>query len=253
MARKKRTKKTETGMEKFVFPPIPKPVEYKGRFSREGRSLIVVLDAGHGGFDTGAVADYKGTRIMEKDLTRAIVSYITKHIADDPNIAWFLTRKGDEFVGLSARTKELDRIKADLFLSIHINAAPLDRKGEAQGMEAYIARMDDEVSYSIAEELLTALAEGTSLLLREEPIKANDNLRVLHNSIRVLDNSRQSYSRLRPLQRGNKRLGTPGVLLEIGFIDSEDLDYLLCEGNLELIGQIIAERLKDLAGRMKGV
>ncbi len=80
----------------------------------------VVIDAGHGGKDPGAV----GKLSKEKDLTLAIALKTGKLIQDNfPSVNVIYTRKTDEFVELYRRAEIANRANADLFISIHVNAS----------------------------------------------------------------------------------------------------------------------------------
>ena len=80
---------------------------------------IVVIDAGHGGKDGGAV----GSKSLEKDIALSIAlktgKYIEKNIKD---VKIIYTRKTDVFIELHERAKIANRAKADLFISIHVDA-----------------------------------------------------------------------------------------------------------------------------------
>lgn len=90
----------------------------------------IVIDAGHGGEDPGAV--YKNVR--EKDIVLKAAKKIAAKLARrDYNI--IMTRTDDEFIPLKDRTKIADSARADLFVSIHCNAAP--RKRDMNGAETY--------------------------------------------------------------------------------------------------------------------
>ena len=79
----------------------------------------VVIDAGHGGKDPGAV----GKHVKEKDITLALAlktgALIQEHI---PGVTVIYTRKTDEFVELHKRAEIANKSGADLFISIHVNA-----------------------------------------------------------------------------------------------------------------------------------
>ena len=86
----------------------------------DGRKIVVVIDAGHGGEDPGAIGNY-GTH--EKDVVLQIARELHKEINRQPGYEAVLTRTGDYFLKLRTR-RELARrkYKADLFLSIHADA-----------------------------------------------------------------------------------------------------------------------------------
>ncbi|MDY7002070.1 MAG: N-acetylmuramoyl-L-alanine amidase, partial [Thermodesulfobacteriota bacterium] len=103
--------------------------------AREGlgyRVKRVVLDPGHGGFDPGAVGLNK---LQEKNVTLELVKRTAGILGQTaPNIKIFLTRTGDYYVPLSARTATANQYHADLFVSFHINA---NENRKARGSETY--------------------------------------------------------------------------------------------------------------------
>lgn len=91
----------------------------------------VVIDAGHGGFDPGAVG--KGG-LKEKDVALDIALALEKILDRERKITSHLTRTGDYYMALSDRTACANQFRADLFISIHINAA---ENRAAKGSETY--------------------------------------------------------------------------------------------------------------------
>ncbi len=90
----------------------------------------VVIDAGHGGFDSGAIGK---NGLKEKDVNLDIALKLHKKLKAS-QIKSFLTRTGDYYVPLSARTVTANQYKADLFVSIHINA---NKNPKPHGTETY--------------------------------------------------------------------------------------------------------------------
>ncbi len=82
---------------------------------------VIVVDAGHGGKDPGAIG-YGGVR--EKDINLAIALKVAEYLRRDGRFKVVLTRKGDYFVELYRRAEIALRNRADLFISIHSDAAP---------------------------------------------------------------------------------------------------------------------------------
>lgn len=98
----------------------------------EKKFLKIVLDPGHGGDDPGAIGK-RGLR--EKDVTLAVSKHVKEYIEKAmPGVQVFLTRDHDKTLSLPSRTEFANRMQADLFISIHVNAS-LNR--EAQGVETY--------------------------------------------------------------------------------------------------------------------
>ena len=86
------------------------------------RIRTVVIDPGHGGKDPGAVS--KDRKTYEKNITLDIATKLSARIKEEyPDIKVVLTRSGDSFPELQQRAKIANNANADLFISIHINAA----------------------------------------------------------------------------------------------------------------------------------
>lgn len=90
----------------------------------------IVIDPGHGGTDSGALGINK---IKEKDVALAVSKYLHKFLKKD-GFEVYLTRLGDETVSLDDRTFYANSRKADLFVSIHANAA---HNKDAHGIETF--------------------------------------------------------------------------------------------------------------------
>jgi N-acetylmuramoyl-L-alanine amidase len=115
---------------KVEAPPLPvvkldpnKPEKAKAperkATPKTERLIIVAVDAGHGGEDSGA-RGRKGTK--EKDVTLAIARRLKARIDQEPNMRAVLVRDGDYFVPLADRVTKSRRVRADLFVSIHADA-----------------------------------------------------------------------------------------------------------------------------------
>ena len=125
--------------EKALPPSIPASPPPSGVSSRQDSPLPsgkplerIVLDPGHGGSETGAIAP-GGTN--EKDVTLAIAKILKRFIEDQLGIRVFLTRDGDSTVSLEERAALANNRKADLFVSLHCNAS---WSKEAHGSETFI-------------------------------------------------------------------------------------------------------------------
>lgn len=83
------------------------------------RTLIIAIDAGHGGEDPGAIGR-KGSR--EKNVTLAIARKVKTLVDSTPGLRGVLIRDGDYFIPLSGRVAKARKVNADLFISIHADA-----------------------------------------------------------------------------------------------------------------------------------
>ena len=98
----------------------------------QNRLITVVIDAGHGGEDPGAIGR-RGT--YEKNVTLAIARRLQRQIDAEPTMQAVMTRNGDYFVPLQQRVEIARRAQADLFVSIHADAFV---RPEAHGSSVYV-------------------------------------------------------------------------------------------------------------------
>lgn len=90
--------------------------------ARGANRPLVILDAGHGGRDPGALSPFGGRR--EKDVTLAITRAIRDELVASGRVRVALTRDDDQFIVLQERYKVARDLGADLFISVHADAAP---------------------------------------------------------------------------------------------------------------------------------
>lgn len=102
------------------------PVDLQGK-----RSIVIAVDAGHGGEDPGAMGP---SRIREKEVTLAIAKELVAAINAQPGFVGKLTRTGDYFIPLKKRRDLARNMKADLFVSIHADAFA---KASARGASVF--------------------------------------------------------------------------------------------------------------------
>jgi len=105
----------------------------------------IVIDAGHGGHDPGAVGP---KNLYEKDVVLDIALKLRDLLSNNKNYEIFLTRDKDVFIPLEQRTAIANSKNADLFVSVHANASP--RKA-AKGIETYMLNWtNDEEAMKVA-------------------------------------------------------------------------------------------------------
>ncbi len=203
-----------------------KPPTLKG--SGRHKKVLIVVDAGHGGKDPGAIG-HKGLR--EKDITLKIARLVAKDLSREvKNSKIILTRKRDKYIALEERTAIANSRKADLFVSIHINAS---RKRSATGVETYILNLSSsEEARRLAARENSTTRRGISdleYILRDlvKTAKTNDSVR-LASSVqgKLIAQLRRKYSRI----KGNGVKGAPfyvlvgtrmpSILVEVSFISN---------------------------------
>jgi len=113
----------------------------------------IVIDPGHGGKDYGAPGYYKG--VHEKDIVLQIGKRLTRMVEEKLNCKVIMTRTNDKYLTLEERTAIANTQNADLFISLHTNAA---RNRRAYGIETFFLNLatDDEAVMVAARENATS-------------------------------------------------------------------------------------------------
>ena len=135
----------------------------------KSRAYVIVIDPGHGGEDPGAVGR---RRTLEKDLVLSISKRLAKLINEHSGMRARLTRNRDYYVSLRKRIEIAVREKADLFVSIHADAA---RRRSAKGASVYILSnkgATSEIARQLARrENASDLAGGVQLKKQEVSVR----------------------------------------------------------------------------------
>jgi len=118
----------------------------------------IVLDAGHGGWDSGAAY---GSAI-EKDIVLNIALKSEQLLKKNSNLQVYLTRRGDYYLNLRERTLIANQYHADLFISIHANAA---KNKSRRGVETYYC------SETASDKMAAKVAEMENAVARREDVK----------------------------------------------------------------------------------
>jgi len=205
---------------------------------RKPRAAVIVIDPGHGGRDPGAIGR-SGTR--EKDVTLATCLAIRDYLAGSENTV-ILTRDSDRFLSLSERVEIAHDHKADLFVSIHADAAPNPR---ARGLSTYT--LSEEASDSLAK----AIAEQENAVDQLYGLDLRDTDEhtaaiLLDLALRIArEDSRRAQQRIIkgvagdwPLLENPSRAANfavlrsgeiPSVLVETGFLTNPEDERLLAD------------------------
>ena len=197
------------------------------------RLVIVAVDAGHGGEDSGARGK-RGTR--EKDVTLAIARRLKERIDKEPNMRAVLVRDGDYFVPLAQRVVKSRRVRADLFVSIHADAWV---RPDARGSSVFA--LSERGATSTAARLLAQrenqsdLIGGVNLGVKD-PVLARTLLDLsltatINDSLKLGKAVLNELGDINTLHRGAveqagfavlKAPDTPSILVETAFISNPD-------------------------------
>ncbi len=236
-------------------------------FAQEGSYVDkVVIDAGHGGKDPGAL----GRRSKEKDIALSIALKTGKYIEENlPGVEVIYTRKTDKFVELHKRAEIANKNEADLFISIHCNA---NQSSQPYGTETYVMGL-----HKSKENLEVAKKENAAILLednyREEYDGFDPNSDEGYISLSILQNAHLDQSieiagmvqdqfreRVGLKDRSVRQAGflllyrttMPGILVETGFLSNiNDESYLLSKKGQTYIASAIFRAFRDYKQKME--
>jgi N-acetylmuramoyl-L-alanine amidase len=215
-------------------PANPATTPLTGPTMRQGRgerTIIVAIDAGHGGEDPGA-RGRRGTN--EKDVTLAIARKLKEVIDREPSMRGVLVRDGDYFIPLHGRVQKARRLNADLFVSVHADSFvrpdargssvfALSENGATSAAARWLAKKENDadliggVNLDVADPYLRQ-----TLLDLSQTATINDSLKLARS---VLDR----LGRVNTLHKGSveqagfavlKSPDIPSILVETAFISN---------------------------------
>ena len=221
---------------KLTAPTAPS-VNSNGQFSLARQLGLgvsrIVIDAGHGGHDPGARAN----GVVEAELVLDVALRLSRLLEKQPGVEVVMTRDKDVFIPLEERTAIANRVGADLFLSIHANAA---RNVRARGVETYFLNFAQNAE---AEAVAARENAGSSRTMSNLPeivkaIATNNKINESRDLAAMVQ--RAMVRRLSARNRQLKDLGVkqapfvvligammPSVLAEISFVTNKSEAQLL--------------------------
>jgi len=191
---------------------------------------LIVVDAGHGGKDHGAKSV---SGIKEKDVNIKIAKRVKAILVNRYKYWVVMTRKDDIFISLKDRSKISNKRNADLFVSIHANAA---KRKSAHGIETYFLGTSHN-----KQALETAARENRGLVKSVKDDRVQQILASLITTTKINDSSRLAsrvqenlYRSSKKVNRNLKNLGVkegpfyvlhgadmPSILVEVGFLTNQ--------------------------------
>lgn len=243
------SKKTGTSSIKQKTPKdLPKDITLGAALGLKIRTIVI--DPGHGGKDPGAVYN----NLREKDIVLEISKYLYEYLKSDPELSVHLTRKTDIFIPLEERTAIANKLKADIFISIHANAA---KNTAASGVETFVFNvtndraalevaalenqattksisdlqgiLKDILKYSKLEESVSLAGSVQSRLVKQVGASSKQNLGVKQAPFYVLVGATM-----------------PAILVETGFIsNSQDAMRLKSSAYRKKVAKGIYDGLKE--------
>ncbi len=230
----------------------PKVKKMKTSYSRSHKSEVIVIDAGHGGYDSGAMVGGK----KEKDLVLMIAKRLEKQLKKRGHPV-YMTRTRDRFLKLPQRTKMADKKKSVVFISIHANSVPKKKRNKIQGVETFfLQKTRDARSQRIAARENKSVLQGTSKLSKNVILDSVlSGPKIVQSNKLAIDVHRRMLANLRSRYRGVKDGGVrhapfwvlvgasrPSILVEVGYISHpKERKRLFTPRYQELIAIGIAE------------
>ncbi|HKA62928.1 MAG TPA: N-acetylmuramoyl-L-alanine amidase [Methylomirabilota bacterium] len=205
------------------------PGSEPGRSGQMQPLKLIVLDAGHGGHDTGAVGP---SGLMEKEIVLDVTRRVARMVESGLGVKVVMSRDSDVFVPLRERTNFANKQRADLFVSIHANAHP---QAVSEGVETYF--LSSEASDNAARQVAAVENGVVQLESSGGTRQRGDMLKSIlwdlaqsefqEESSFMAETVQDSMSKsLSLVNRGVKQAGfyvlggaaMPAILIEIGFL-----------------------------------
>ncbi len=237
-------------------------VKKKSKVYNPHKDELIVIDAGHGGHDTGAIGGGK----REKDLVLQIAKRLERELKRRGHPV-YMTRKKDRFLKLPQRTKIADKKKAVVFISIHANAVAKSKRNKIHGIETFfLQNTRDAKSQRIAARENKSVLKGTTKLSRNVIIDSVlTGPKIVESNKLAIDVQRRMITNLRTKYSGVKDGGVrhapfwvlvgasrPSILVEVGYISHpRERKRLFNTHYQELIAKGIAEGVDNYLGNRK--
>ncbi len=240
---------------------------FAGKPLKNNKLNLVVIDAGHGGHDPGAI----GSKSKEKDIVLSLALRLGKMIESNfSDVKVVYTRKTDEFVELYRRAQIANEIHADLFISLHINS---NDSPNPYGFETYVMGLHKSQA-----NLEVAKKENAAILLEDNYKTSYDGFdpnspeasiifslyqnafldQSLDLSMRI---QQQFMKRIKSKDKGVKQAGflvlyktaMPAILIESGFISNQkEEEYITSEKGKNNIVLSVFEAFKEYKYKVEG-
>ncbi len=234
-----------------------------------GKDFTVVLDAGHGGNDPGAI----GRTAKEKNINLSIALAVGKLLkSSDPSINVVYTRRKDVFVTLQDRAQIANKCGADLFVSIHTNALPKGRN-TTMGTETYTLGL-----HRTQENLEVSKRENSVILIEDDyktryagfnPNSAESYIifefmqdKNMTQSVQLASLIQQQFrTTAKRIDRGVRQAGflvlratsMPSVLIEVGYISTPAEErYLTSQAGINAMSRSISQAILNYKSAQKG-
>ena len=216
--------------------------------STGNKKYTIVVDAGHGGHDSGA----RGNGYNEKDIALQVATRLANNLRQDYNV--IMTRNSDFFVPLDTRAKIGNDANADFFISIHLNSSS---SSSANGTEVFYFSKKDQGSYAAQVAKFENKVDGSygdvpfsDFILNDIFYRKNQKTSqaiaesVLNNLINTTGLRRRGvFGANFAVLRGSN---SPSILVELGFMNNySDLSQYLTPDGQERAASAIGDAIRN--------
>jgi len=209
--------------------------EFRKEKAKINKKYIIVIDPGHGGKDPGAIGA-NGT--FEKDIN-LLFAKIIRSVLSSSNIKVKLTRTDDRYLYLRERINYAEKLKADLFISIHADASK-NRKASGFSIFSLSDKASDKEANDLAQRENKSDFIGGLKIQHSDPL-IKDNLikifqrQTMNESSKIANIIIRNVKKISIKNRGHRNAGfvvlksltIPSVLVELGFITNKKEEKLL--------------------------
>lgn len=228
--------------------------------SNHSKINTVVIDAGHGGKDPGAVSKILNEKDVVLSIALKLGTYIEKYF---PNVNVIYTRKTDVFIPLDRRSEIANQNKADLFISIHANA---NDNHSISGTETYTLGL-----HKTKENLAVAMKENSVMLYEDDYSTKYEGFDPKNPASYIIFNLLQGMNRENSINLAEftefqfktrvgrhsrgvreagfwvlKQVSMPSILVEVGFVSNPtEANYLKHSENQDYLASAIFRAFRD--------
>lgn len=251
MKKKKKWMAAALCLAMLVMAAVPSTV--KAATEKFTEKKVVVLDPGHGGYDSGAVEVHNGQQYVEAEINWKIANYTMQELQKYPNIEVHLTRNNqNQFVGLVDRVLIAKNYQADLLVSQHINSADTPYARGASVLissgtyRPYLAEKEKLFGSYVMNEL------GKLGISKRLADTGGMEYRLSENGSVYPNGARRDYY---AIVAQSVQQDLPGVIIEHAFVSSpsDAYNYFRTESQLKMLGQADANAIVKYFNKIKSI
>ncbi len=223
---------------------FPAPAGFALPILADGEKIVVVLDAGHGGYDGGTDVGIR----TEKEYNLILTQYVAEILRNNGNFEVILSRTDDTYLKFLPRALYALENNADVLISLHCNSSEVP---EANGALAIISKIEPFSAYTLAGKILDAISSAVDLARKNVETRADtgDSLGVYYwNTDLQWDMPAASHlgqtSDYFSINTWASKFGVPSIIVEHAYLsNAHDRELMDKDENLRAIAQAEAQAI----------